>query len=184
VGLNLNDKKAVVAEVSAKVATAQTIVVAEYRGIQVGHLTQLRAKARAQGVYLRVLKNTLARRAVVGTAFASLADSMTGPLIYSISADAVAAAKVISDFAKTNDKLVIKAGNYAGKSLDKAEITALASIPSREVLIAQLLGVMLAPVSGFARGLAALAAKKEADSAAPAEVAVEVEAVAADAPAA
>ena len=171
--LNLNDKKAVVAEVSAQVASAQTIVVAEYRGIQVGHLTQLRAKARAQGVYLRVLKNTLARRAVVGTAFASLADSMTGPLIYSISADAVAAAKVISDFAKTNDKLVIKAGNYAGKPLDKAEITALASIPSREVLIAQLLGVMLAPVSGFARGLAALAAKKEADSAAPAEVAVE-----------
>ena len=182
--LNLNDKKAVVAEVSAQVASAQTIVVAEYRGIQVGHLTQLRAKARAQGVYLRVLKNTLARRAVVGTAFASLADSMTGPLIYSISADAVAAAKVISDFAKTNDKLVIKAGNYAGKSLDKAEITALASIPSREVLIAQLLGVMLAPVSGFARGLAALAAKKEADSAAPAEVAVEVEAAAAETPAA
>ena len=182
--LNLNDKKAVVAEVSAQVASAQTIVVAEYRGIQVGHLTQLRAKARAQGVYLRVLKNTLARRAVVGTAFASLADSMTGPLIYSISTDAVAAAKVIADFAKTNDKLVIKAGNYAGKSLDKAEITALASIPSREVLIAQLLGVMLAPVSGFARGLAALAAKKEADSAAPAEVAVEVEAAAAETPAA
>ena len=173
--LNLNDKKAVVAEVSAQVATAQTIVVAEYRGIQVGHLTQLRAKARAQGVYLRVLKNTLARRAVEGTPFASLADSMTGPLIYSISEDAVAAAKVIADFAKTNDKLVIMAGNYAGKSLDKAAVTALASIPSREVLIAQLLGVMLAPVSGFARGLAALAAKKDAESATPA-----VEAVAAE----
>ena len=167
-GLNLNDKKAVVAEISAKVATAQTIVVAEYRGIQVGHLTQLRAKARAQGVYLRVLKNTLARRAVEGTAFASLAAEMTGPLIYSISADAVAAAKVMSDFAKTNDKLVIKAGNYAGKSLDKAAVSALASIPSREVLLAQLLGIMQAPVSGFARALAALAAKKEAESAAPA----------------
>lgn len=173
-GLNLNDKKAVVAEVSAKVATAQTIVVAEYRGIQVGHLTQLRAKARAQGVYLRVLKNTLARRAVEGTQFASLADAMTGPLIYSISDDAVAAAKVIADFAKTNDKLVIMAGNYAGKSLDKGAVAALASIPSREVLIAQLLGVMLAPVSGFARGLAALAAKKEADSA-PVAVAAAVE---------
>jgi large subunit ribosomal protein L10 len=172
VGLNLNDKKAVVAEVSAKVAAAQTIVVAEYRGIQVGHLTQLRAKARAQGVYLRVLKNTLARRSVEGTPFASLADSMTGPLIYSISEDAVAAARVINDFAKTNDKLVIKAGNYAGKSLDKAAVAALASIPSREVLIAQLLGVMLAPVSGFARGLAALAAKKSEGSA-PAEVAAE-----------
>ena len=158
-GLNLNDKKAVVAEISAQVSSAQTIVVAEYRGIQVGHLTQLRAKARAQGVYLRVLKNTLARRAVEGTAFASLASEMTGPLIYSISEDAVAAAKVMSDFAKTNDKLVIKAGNYAGKTLDKAAVSALASIPSREVLLAQLLGVMQAPVSGFARALAALAAK-------------------------
>jgi large subunit ribosomal protein L10 len=106
-----------------------------------------------------VLKNTLARRAVEGTAFASLASEMTGPLIYSISEDAVAAAKVISDFAKGNDKLVVKAGNYAGKQLDKAGVTALANIPSREVLLAQLLGVMQAPVSAFARGLAALAAK-------------------------
>ncbi len=163
--LNLNDKKAVVAEVSAQVENAQTIVVAEYRGIQVGHLTQLRAKARSQGVYLRVLKNTLARRAVEGTTFSGLASEMTGPLIYSISTDAVAAAKVISDFAKTNDKLVVKAGNYAGKSLDKAGVTALANIPSREVLLAQLLGVMQAPVSGFVRGLAALSAKKEGEAA-------------------
>jgi large subunit ribosomal protein L10 len=169
VGLNLSDKKAVVAEISAKVASAQTIVVAEYRGIQVGHLTQLRAKARSEGVYLRVLKNTLARRAVEGTAFASLASEMTGPLIYSISEDAVGAAKVVSDFAKTNDKLVVKAGNYAGKPLDKAAVSALASIPSREVLLSQLLGIMLAPVSGFARALAALAAKKESESSAPAE---------------
>ncbi|NMM38277.1 MAG: 50S ribosomal protein L10 [Glaciimonas sp.] len=163
--LNLNDKKAVVAEISAKVTSAQTIVVAEYRGIQVSHLTQLRAKARAQGVYLRVLKNTLARRAVEGTVFASLASEMTGPLIYSISVDAVAAAKVIYDFAKGNDKLVVKAGNYAGKSLDKAGVAALASIPSREVLLAQIVGMMQAPVAGFARGLAALAAKKEAETA-------------------
>ncbi len=170
--LNLNDKKAVVAEVSAQVAQAQTIVVAEYRGIQVGHLTQLRANARAQGVYLRVLKNTLARRAVEGTPFASLATDMTGPLIYSISKDAVAAAKVISDFAKSNDKLVVKAGNYAGKSLDKAGVTALASIPSREVLLAQLMGIMQAPVSGFARALAALA-EKNGGSAAPAAEAAE-----------
>jgi large subunit ribosomal protein L10 len=119
-----------------------------------------------------VLKNTLARRSVEGTQFAALADSMTGPLIYSISDDAVAAAKVINDFAKTNDKLVITAGNYAGKQLDKAAVTALASIPSREILISQLLGVMLAPVSGFARGLAALAAKKS-EGAPVAEVAAE-----------
>jgi large subunit ribosomal protein L10 len=163
--LNLNDKKAVVAEISAKVATAQTIVVAEYRGIQVGHLTQLRANARTQGVYLRVLKNTLARRAVEGTAFADLAKDMTGPLIYSISEDAVAAAKVINDFAKTNDKLVVKAGSFAGKSLDKAAVQALANIPSREVLLAQVVGMMQAPISGFVRGLAALAAKKEAEAA-------------------
>jgi large subunit ribosomal protein L10 len=163
--LNLSDKKAVVAEVSAKVASAQTIVVAEYRGIQVGHLTQLRAKARAEGVYMRVLKNTLARRAVEGTPFASLAPEMTGPLIYSISEDAVAAAKVVHDFAKGNDKLVVKAGNFAGKSLDKAAVAALASIPSREVLLSQLLGVMQAPVSAFARGLAALATKKEGEAA-------------------
>lgn len=163
--LNLNDKKAVVAEVSAKVVNAQTIVVAEYRGIQVGHLTQLRARAREQGVYMRVLKNTLARRAVENTQFSSLASEMTGPLIYSISEDAVAAAKVLHDFAKSNDKLVVKAGNYAGKNLDKAGVAALASIPSREVLISQLLGVMQAPVSGFARALAALAAKKESEAA-------------------
>jgi large subunit ribosomal protein L10 len=163
--LNLNDKMAVVAEVSAKVANAQTIVLAEYRGIQVGHLTQLRAKARTQGVYMRVLKNTLARRAVEGTPFASLASEMTGPLIYSISEDAVGAAKVVSDFAKTNDKLVVKAGNYAGKPLDKAAVAALASIPSREVLLSQLLGLMQTPVSAFARGLAALAAKKESEAA-------------------
>jgi large subunit ribosomal protein L10 len=164
--LNLNDKKAVVAEVSAKVKAAQTIVLAEYRGIQVGHLTQLRANARTQGVYLRVLKNTLARRAVEGTAFADLASEMTGPLIYSISDDAVAAAKVLADFAKTNDKLVLKAGNYAGKTLDKAAVVALANIPSREVLLAQVVGMMQAPISGFVRGLAALAAKKEAEVAA------------------
>ena len=183
--LNLNDKKAVVAEISAKVASAQTIVVAEYRGIQVSHLTQLRAKARAEGVYLRVLKNTLARRAVEGTAFSSLASEMTGPLIYSISEDAVAAAKVLQDFAKGNDKLVIKAGNYAGKSLDKAGVSALASIPSRDVLLSQLLGIMQAPVSGFARALAALAAQKSegTEVAAPAEISTDAPAAPAETPA-
>lgn len=164
--LNRNEKKAVVAEVSEKLKTAQTVVLAEYRGIEVGDLTQLRAKARGQGVYLHVLKNTLARRAVEGTAFAGLGDAMTGPLIYAISDDAVAAAKVTFDFAKTNEKLVIKAGNYAGKALDKAGVSALANIPSREVLLAQMLGMMKAPVAGFARGLAALAAKKESENAA------------------
>jgi len=165
VGLNLNDKKAVVAEVSAQVANAQTIAVAEYRGIEVGDLTVLRKKARESGVYLRVLKNTLVRRAVDGTPFAGLAEHMVGPLIYSVSADPVAAAKVLHDFAKTNDKLVLKAGSYAGKVLDKAGVQALASIPSREELLSKLLFVMQAPVSGFARALGALAAQREAAAA-------------------
>lgn len=160
-GLNLNDKKAVVAEVSAQVADAQTIVVAEYRGIEVSDLTVLRKKARESGVYLRVLKNTLVRRAVADTPFAGLADHMVGPLIYSVSADPVAAAKVLSDFAKTNDKLVLKAGSYAGKVLDKAGVQALASIPSREELLSKLLYVMQAPVAGFARALDALAKQRE-----------------------
>jgi len=161
VGLNLDEKKAVVAEVSAQVANAQTIVVAEYSGIEVGDLTKLRAQARKSGVYLRVLKNTLVRRAVAGSAFAGLADQMSGPLIYGISADPVAAAKVLNDFAKTNDKLVLKAGSYAGKVLDKAGVQALASIPSREELLSKLLGIMQAPVTGFACALAALAKQRE-----------------------
>lgn len=164
-GLNLEDKKAVVAEVAAQVANAQTIAVAEYRGIAVGDLTVLRKKARESGVYLRVLKNTLVRRAVADTPFAALSDQMVGPLIYCISEDPVAAAKVLNDFAKTNDKLVIKAGVYAGDLMDKAGVQALASIPSREELLAKLLGVMQAPVSGFACALGALAKQREAAAA-------------------
>lgn len=160
-GLNLNDKKAVVAEVAAQVADAQTIAIAEYRGIEVTDLTVLRKKARESGVYLRVLKNTLVRRAVADTPFAGLADHMVGPLIYSVSADPVAAAKILSDFAKTNDKLVLKAGAYAGKVLDKAGVQALASVPSREELLSKLLYVMKAPVTGFAVCLGALAKQRE-----------------------
>ena len=165
-GLNLDDKKAVVAEVSAQVANAQTIAVAEYRGIAVGDLTVLRAKARESGVYLRVLKNTLVRRAIAGTPFEGLADQLTGPLIYGISQDPVAAAKVLNDFAKGNDKIVLKAGSYAGDTLDQAGVQALASIPSREELLAKLLGVMQAPLTGFAASLAALAKKREEEAAA------------------
>lgn len=159
--LNLDDKKAVVAEVAAQVANAETIVVAEYRGVQVVNLTLLRKKARESGVYLRVLKNTLVRRAVADTPFAELSGHMVGPLIYSISADPVAAAKVLNDFAKTNDKLILKAGCYAGKVLDASGVQALASIPSREELLGKLLGVMQAPVSGFAAVMAALAKQRE-----------------------
>ena len=136
--LNRNEKAAVVADVSAQVARSQTLALAEYRGLTVAHLDTLRRQARDKGVYLHVLKNTLARRAVSGTQFEVAAESMAGPLIYSFSEDAVAAAKVIADFAKGNDKLVIKAGAYAGKALDVNGVKALASIPSREVLLAQI----------------------------------------------
>lgn len=158
--LNLQEKQAVVAEVSAQVAQAQTIVVAEYRGIPVADITSLRANARKNGVYLHVLKNTLARRAVQGTPFEVLADKMVGPLVYSMSADAVAAAKVVHEFAKTNDKLVIKGGAYNGKALDAAAVAALASVPSKEVLLAQLLGVMKSPITSMAIVLKALSEQK------------------------
>ena len=170
--LNIEDKKAVVAEVAAQVAGAQTLVVAEYRGISVTNLTVLRAKAREQGVYLRVLKNTLARRAVANTPFEGIADQLTGPLIYSISADAVAPARVLNDFAKTNDKLILKAGSYSGKLLDAAGVKALATIPSKEVLLAQFLGLLQSPISGLARVLVAVAESK-GGAAAPADEAVE-----------
>ena len=158
--LNLDGKKEVVSEVAAQVSKAQTMVLAEYRGTSVAQLTKLRSDARAKGVYMRVLKNTLARRAVVGTPFEVAADKMVGPLIYSFSVDAVAAAKVVSDFAKGNDKFAIMAGAYGGKILDKAGVQTLASIPSKEVLLSQLLGLMQSPMSGLARVILAVAEKK------------------------
>jgi large subunit ribosomal protein L10 len=167
VPLNVQDKKAIVADVGAQLAGAQTVVLAEYRGIPVEQLTKLRASARDQGVYLRVLKNTLARRATQGTQFEPLADSMVGPLIYGISADPIASARVLQNFAKTQEQLVIKAGLYNGKLLDVAGVKALATIPSRDELLSQLLGVMLAPVSAMARVLGAVAAQKAAGAPAP-----------------
>jgi large subunit ribosomal protein L10 len=158
--LNRNEKEAVIAEVAAQAGKSQTLALAEYRGLTVAQLDQLRKTARAQGVYLHVLKNTLARRAVAGTPFEVAAESMSGPLIYGFSEDAVAAAKVIADFAKGNDKLVIKAGAYAGKALDVNGVKALASIPSREVLLAQICGLLQSPISGFARVLAAVSEQK------------------------
>jgi large subunit ribosomal protein L10 len=151
--LNLEEKKAVVAEVSEQVSSAQAIVVAEYRGLPVGDMTKLRAEARKSGVYLRVLKNTLVRRAVDGTPFAGLADQMVGPLVFGISADPVSAAKVLNDFAKANDKFVIKAGALPNQVMDANGIKALASLPSREELLSKLLGTMQAPVAQFVRTL-------------------------------
>ena len=168
-GLNLDEKKAVVAEVSAQVAASQAIVVAEYRGLEVGDITVLRANARKNGVYLRVLKNTLVRRAVAGTPFEGLQGAMAGPLIYGMSKDPVAAAKTLHEFAKGNDKLVIKGGAFAGKALDANGVKALAAIPSREVLIAQVAGLLKSPIQRLAGVLAAVAEQKGGGAPAAAE---------------
>ena len=159
--LNRSEKEAVIQEVTDLAAKAQTLVMAEYRGITVADMTELRSKARSNGVALSVLKNTLVRRAVAGSSFESVADQMTGPLIYGFSEDAVAAAKVVADFAKTNDKLVIRGGVYDGKALDANGVKQLASIPSKEVLLSQLCGLLMSPIARTAVVLGALAKKKE-----------------------
>jgi len=158
--LNRSEKQAVIEEVTGLAAKAQTLVMAEYRGITVADMTKLRNDARSKGVNLSVLKNTLARRAVAGSRFEVVGDQMTGPLIYGFSVDAVAAAKVVADFARTNDKLVIRGGAFAGKALDVNGVKQLANIPSKEVLLAQLCGLLMSPISRTAVVLGALAAKK------------------------
>jgi large subunit ribosomal protein L10 len=151
--LNLEGKKEVVAEVSARLAKAQAVVLAEYRGLPVEDITQLRSQARAAGVYLRVLKNTLARRAVQGTPFEKLADQMSGPLAYGISDDPVAAAKVLHTYAKGNEKLVIKGGMLPNNLMTAKEVGVLATMPSREELLATLMGTMQAPIAKFVQTL-------------------------------
>ena len=171
--LNREEKAAVIEEVSAQVAQAGSIVLAEYRGLTVEKITQLRKQARESGVYLRVLKNTLVRRAVKDTPYEKLADQMVGPLMYGISADPVAPAKLIASFAKANDQLVVKGGAMPNVVMDVAGVQALATMPRREELLAKLLGTMQAPVATFVRtlnevptkfvrGLAAVRDKQEA----------------------
>ena len=150
-GLNLEQKQTVVAEVARQLVDAQAIVLAENRGMAVAAMTQLRAKARASGVYFRVMKNTLVRRAVADTPFASLADKMVGPLAYGISTDPVAVAKLLSDFAKGNEKFVIAGGAMPGQLMSAKQISALAALPSREELIARLLGTMQGPIVKLVR---------------------------------
>jgi large subunit ribosomal protein L10 len=149
--LNLQEKQAVVAEVAKQVADAQAIVMAENRGMPVHAMTQLRAKARASGVYFRVVKNTLVRRAVADTPFATLADKMVGPLAYGIGNDPVAVAKVLNDFAKGNDKFVITGGAMPGQMMSAKDISALAALPSRNELLAKLVGTMQAPIAKLVR---------------------------------
>jgi large subunit ribosomal protein L10 len=157
--LNLQQKEAVVAEVAKRVTGAQAIVLAENRGLTVADVTQLRAKARASGVYFRVVKNTLVRRAVVDTPFAQLADQMSGPLAYGIGTDPVAVAKVLNDFAKGNEKFVIRAGAMPGQMMSAKDVAALASLPSREELLAKLVATMQAPIAKFVRTLNEVPAK-------------------------
>jgi large subunit ribosomal protein L10 len=152
-GLSLEQKQAAVSEVQTKLAGAQTLIVAEYRGLNVERVTQLRSKARQAGVYLRVLKNTLARRAVQGTPFEKLSEQMVGPLMYGISQDPVAGAKVLSEFAKENELFVIKAGAMPNAMMSAQDIKALAQLPSRDELLAKLLGTMQAPMTKLVRTL-------------------------------
>jgi large subunit ribosomal protein L10 len=149
--LNLEQKQAVVAEVASKLAGAQAVIVAEYRGLDVGRVTQLRARARQSGMYLRVLKNTLARRAVKGTPFEKLADRMVGPLMYGIAQDPVAGAKVLADFAKENELFVIRGGAMPNSVMSDKDIKALAQLPSRDELLAKLMGTMQAPIAKLVR---------------------------------
>jgi len=153
VGLSRQDKAAMIDEATALVAKASAIVVAEYRGLDVESVTRLRKQARGQGVHLRVFKNTLARRAVTGTPFAAISDKLVGPLLYGLGPDPVAVAKVLSGFAKDNEKLVIKGGAMANFVMDEKGVKSLATMPSREELLAKLMATMQAPIGQFVRTL-------------------------------
>jgi large subunit ribosomal protein L10 len=152
-GLTLEQKQGTVTQVSAELAKAQAVIVAEYRGIGVGAMTGLRAKARGAGVYLRVLKNTLARRAVQGTQFEKLSEQLSGPLVYGFAKDPVAGAKVLADFARENDRFVIKGGAMPNALMSAKDVKVLATMPSREELLAKLAGTLQAPIVKLARTL-------------------------------
>jgi len=158
--LNLQDKKALVAEVAEVAARAQSVVAAEYRGLTVGQMTELRAKARRQGVYMRVVKNTLARKALAGTSFESVGPKLKGPVVLAFSKDDPgAAARVVKDFAKANEKLVATLVSVGGQVLSAAELERVASLPTREQALSMLLGVLKAPIVKLVRTLAEPPAK-------------------------
>lgn len=154
-GLNLEQKQAVVAEVADVAATAQSVIGAEYRGLRVGDMTRLRAEARKNGVYVRVVRNTLARRAMAGTPFECVQDSLVGPLVLAFSReDPGAAARVVGDFAKSNDRLVVKVVALKGRLLSPADVLRLAQLPTKDQAISLLMSVMRAPVEKLVRTLA------------------------------
>lgn len=151
--LNISQKKQVVKDVSAVVGTAQATVIAEYRGMTVEQMKVLRREAHDNGVYLRVVKNTLLRRAVQETEHSCLDELLVGPLAFAASEDPVAVAKVLNKYAKEYDALEIKAGSMSGQLLSMGEIKALAQLPSREELLAKLMGTMQAPATKFVQTL-------------------------------
>lgn len=152
--LSFSEKETIVAEVAEIAGSAYSAVVAEYTGLESNEMNELRAKARDGGVYLRVVKNTLARRAVEGTDYECLKDALVGPLVMAFSQeDPGAAARVLKDFAKGNDKLVVKALSVSGQLLDASEIDRLAKLPTKDQAISMLMSVMQAPITKFARTL-------------------------------
>ncbi len=152
--LNLNDKKAIVAEVAEAASGAFSAIAAEYAGLSVGQMTELRVKARESGVYLRVVKNTLARRALQGTDFECMSEALSGPLVLAFSQeDPGAAARVIKDFAKENAKLEVKLVSIGGKLLAAGDIERLAKMPTKDQAISLVMALMLAPVEKLARTL-------------------------------
>jgi large subunit ribosomal protein L10 len=166
VALNLDSKKVVVEEVAEFAAKAHSAVAAEYRGLTVSQMTQLRKTARATGVYVRVVKNSLAKRAVAGTEFECMQDGLVGPLLLAFSMeDPGGAGRLISDFAKTNKELVAKVVAIGGQAYDGSELDRLAKLPTRDQGIAMLMSVMKAPVGKLARTLMAVKEQKEAQAA-------------------
>jgi len=158
--LNLEDKKALVAEVAEVAAKAQSVVAAEYRGLTVSQMTELRAKARKQGVYMRVVKNTLARKALAGTSFEAVGPKLKGPLVLAFSKDDPgAAARVVKDFAKANEKLVATLVSLGGQVLPPKDLDAVASLPTREQALSMLLGTLKAPSQKLVSTLAAVPSK-------------------------
>nr|WP_238400862.1 50S ribosomal protein L10 [Alloalcanivorax marinus] len=152
--MNLEDKRAIVVSVNAAATEALSAVVADYRGLSVSEMTALRVKARETGVYLKVVRNTLAKRAVEGTEYECLSDSLVGPTILAFSqADPGAAARLIKDFAKDHDALEVKALAVGGVAYEAKDIDVLAKLPTREEALAQLMSVMQAPVAKFVRTL-------------------------------
>jgi large subunit ribosomal protein L10 len=154
VALNLDDKKVIVSELAAVAASAHSAIAAEYRGLSVSQMTELRKQARSSGVYLRVVKNTLARRAVEGTDFECMQQGLIGPLVLAFSEeDPGAAARLMKDFAKANDKLQVKLVSFGGQMLGVADLDRLAKMPTRDEAISLLMAVMKAPLDKFARTL-------------------------------